>query len=198
LSEGENVAKHCIVLLLTVLLLLAIDVYALENTQPFSSPVDAKGTITLPADFRSTWIHLGTWLMTAPLPAGSGLEKTAPGPGFHTVYTHPDALTAYRKAGTWPDGAVIIMEVRTVQWDDLPTGHVMRQGDPVKWFVMVKDAKGRYPGNPQWGDGWGWALFNKSDPKQNASTGYKKDCIGCHDVAKGTDWVFVTGYPVLR
>ncbi len=27
------------------------------------------------------------------------------------------------------------------------------------WFVLIKDAKDRYPNNPLLGDGWGWALY---------------------------------------
>jgi len=34
------------------------------------------------------------------------------------------------------------MEIRALQWDDLPTGHVIVEGDVVKWLVMVKDVKG--------------------------------------------------------
>ena len=29
---------------------------------------------------------------------------------------------------------------------------------------MIKDAKGRFPGNDLWGDGWGWALFLAKEP----------------------------------
>ena len=38
------------------------------------------------------------------------------------------------------------------------------------WFVMIKDEKGRYPGNPLWGDGWGWALFKTDAPDKQIAT----------------------------
>ena len=41
---------------------------------------------------------------------------------------------------------------------------------------MIKDAKGRFPGNDLWGDGWGWALFEAKDPKKNVATDYTTDC----------------------
>jgi len=66
------------------------------------------------------------------------------------------------------------------------------------WFVMIKDDKGRYPGNPLWGDGWGWALFKSDAPDKQVATNYKKDCLGCHVPAQSTDWVYVHGYPVLK
>jgi len=90
------------------------------------------------------------------------------------------------------------MEIRTMKWDDLPTGHVIYADEPVDWFVMVKDGKGRFKNNPNWGDGWGWALFKAADPKKNVSASYKADCMSCHEVAKDTDRVFVHGYPTLR
>ena len=170
-----------------------------EQQGSFSTYVDGSGSISLPKDFRGNWIHLGTWVATskAPVP-GAESAQTTPGAGLHDVYTQPESVKAYQKTGRWPDGTVIVKEVRAISWDDLPTGHVMYAGDRAECFVMVKDAKGRFKGNPHWGDGWGWALFRSADPKKNVSTGYKTDCMGCHEVAKDTDRAFVNGYPTLR
>ena len=170
-----------------------------ENPGFFSTYVDGSGNISLPKDFRGNWIHLGTWVATskAPVPGAESVQTT-PGAGLHDVYAQPESVKAYQKTGRWPDGTVIVKEVRAINWDDLPTGHVMYAGDRAECFVMVKDAKGRFKGNPHWGDGWGWALFRSADPKKNVSTGYKTDCMGCHEVAKDTDRVFVNGYPTLR
>ncbi|MBI4850034.1 MAG: cytochrome P460 family protein [Nitrospirae bacterium] len=49
-----------------------------------------------------------------------------------------------------------------------------------------------------WGDGWGWALFTPESSKKNASADYRNDCLGCHEVAKNTEGVFIQGYPALR
>jgi len=38
----------------------------------------------------------------------------------------------------------------------MTTGDAHWASGPKVWFVMIKDEKGRYPGNPLWGDGWGW------------------------------------------
>jgi cytochrome c len=73
----------------------------------------------------------------------------------------------------------------------------MMQGDTVMWLVMVKDVKGRFVGNANWGSGWGWAAFRPSNLKKNLSADYKRDCLGCHEAAKATDLVFSEGYPVL-
>jgi len=67
-----------------------------------------------------------------------------------------------------------------------------------KWFVMIKDAKGRFAGNPLWGEGWGWALYKPDNKSTNISTDYKADCLGCHIPAKNKDWVYVEAYPTLQ
>jgi Cytochrome P460 len=74
----------------------------------------------------------------------------------------------------------------------------MYAGVATHWFVMVKDAKGRFKNNPSWEGGWGWALFKAADPKKNISTSAKNDCLSCHELAKDTDWIFKQGYPTLK
>ena len=96
------------------------------------------------------------------------------------------------------DGAVLVKEIRQAVWEEMPTGHVVREGDVKLWLVMVRDSKGLFPGNKNWGEGWGWALFKAEDPAKNASTNYREDCLPCHMDAKPNDWVYVQGYPTLR
>jgi hypothetical protein len=180
------------------IVLVTANITAGEKTGAFSPSVDSKGNISLPTGLGSAWAHLGSWVVTSTAAAGPGLDQTGPGTGIHSVYTEPESLKAYQKNGKWPDGAMLVMEVRTITWDDLPTGHVIVEGEAIKWLVMVKDARGRFPGNPNWGDGWGWALFKPAALKSNASANYKNDCLGCHEPAKGSDLVFIQGYPGLR
>jgi len=193
----NKISKALLAAAIFIIPLLALA--AGEKPASFSTYVDGSGSISPPKYFRNTWAHLGTWVVTsrAPMP-GAESAHTTPGAGLHDVYAQPESVKAYQKTGRWPDGTVIVKEVRAINWDDLPTGHVMYAGDRAECFVMVKDAKGRFKGNPHWGDGWGWALFRSADPKKNVSTGYKTDCMGCHEVAKDTDRVFVNGYPTLR
>lgn len=184
--------------LLFALMFFAAIAASAGETASLSHFVDSKGAISLPADFRTRWAHLGTWVVPTAILPGPELEQTAPGSGFHDVYTQPESLKAFQKTGRWPDGAIIIQEVRSIEWDDLPTGHVMVEGDPLKWFVMIRDDKGRFPKNANWGDGWGWAMFKAGDAKTNVSTDYRRNCRSCHEVAKTTDWIFLQGYPALR
>lgn len=156
----------------------------------YHTVVDPAGAITLPADFRSGWTHLGSWVVP---------DAKAPGHGFHDVYTQSSAAAAYRATGAFPDGTVLVKEIRAIVSAPLSTGpQVQWAGDPVVWFVMVKDDQRRFAGNPNWGEGWGWALFEAKAPGVNASKGFATSCQGCHVPAMSTDWVYVRGYPTLR
>jgi len=154
----------------------------------YSHYVDADGQISLPADYRKTWSHLGSWVVG---------DKQAPGYGFHDVYTQAEAVEAYRKTGEFPDGAVLVKEIRKVEEGAQTTGLAQWAGENVQWFVMVKDRKDRFKGNPNWSEGWGWGLYAAKDPKTNISQGFQATCFGCHIPAKESDWVFTRGYPTL-
>ena len=158
-----------------------------ELAKTFGSTVDASGRISLPKDFRAGYAHLGSWFV----PEGDAS-------GFHDVYTQAETIGHFRQTGLFPDGAVLIKELRGHQSKPMTTGTPAFATEQTKqWFVMVKDGKNRFPGNPNWGDGWGWALF-KPGQEANVSGNYKSDCLGCHIPAKSTDWIYVEGYPSLK
>lgn len=156
--------------------------------QTYARIVDDKGEIQLPQNFRLQWTHLGSWVVA---------DEKAPGYGFHDVYTQPDAAQGYLAKGEFPDGSVLVKEIRKVGTGPLTTGHGQWATDTVMWFVMVKDAKQRFD-NAHWAEGWGWALYQADDPGKNVSASFAETCQGCHLPAKDTDWVFVDGYPTLK
>jgi len=155
----------------------------------FSPYVTKDGAISRPTDYRETFLHLGSW----------AVAKKPDQPIFemHNVYSRPEDVRAYRKDGHFPDGTVLVKEITNVSSDKLTTGHSSWSTDDKIWFVMIKDAKGRFPGNDLWGDGWGWALFKANEPARNVATNYETDCKICHIPAKKDDWVYVRGYPAL-
>lgn len=158
-----------------------------NNSKMFSHYVDAKGQIKLPLDFRRTMVHLGSWFV----PEGDAS-------GFHDVYADASAVDKYRSAGKWPDGAVIVKELRGATSGSYTTGNVSHASKQIKqWFIMVKDTQGRFPDNPNWGNGWGWALVKPDNVNKNISTNYKADCLGCHVPAQKTDWIYIEGMPTL-
>ncbi len=152
----------------------------------YSPFVDASGCIMLPRGFEVDWTHLGAWA----IPGDEG--------EVHSVYTQSRTVDAFRRTGVWPDGAVLVKSVRAAENAALATGNAHWAGEQKIWFVMIKDTEGRFPDNPLWGEGWGWALFDASDRETNISTNYRTDCISCHIPRRDKDWVYIEGYPVLR
>ncbi len=184
--------KRLLFLFLLLVCVVIPTVWAWGKDAPvavFSDYVDETGVISLPENYRSDWVHLGSWAVKDP---------KAPGHGFHDVYTQSNSLAAYKKNGQFPDGAVLVKEIRKIESGKLTTGQASWAGDVSVWFVMIKDQHNRFEDNPNWGEGWGWALFKSEDPKKNASSNYAADCLGCHVPAEGNDWVFVEGYPTLK
>lgn len=155
----------------------------------YTSIVNKSGDIALPSNFRQQWDHLGSWIVADP---------KAPGHGFHDVYSQPEAVQSYKSSGSFPDGAVLVKEIRKPASEKLSTGLASWAADPAVWFVMVKDRKDRFKNNTNWGDGWGWALFEPKNTAVNASKGYKESCLNCHLPAKRDDWVYIKGYPTLQ
>ena len=150
--------------------------------------VDKDGILHKPADYRDRYQALGVFSV-------ADLNGTV---DLHYTYAPPGTAEYYRKNGKFADGAVLVKEVFGTDHGPMTTGEVHWAKGTKVWFIMIKDEKGRYPGNPLWGDGWGWALYKSDAPDKQVATDYKKDCLGCHVPAKNTDWVYVQGYPVLK
>ena len=150
--------------------------------------VDKTGNIRKPADVRDLYQLLGTYTV----------ELQPKGEEMHVTYASPGAAQYYRKNGKFADGTVLVKEVFGTDHASMTTGDAHWASDTKVWFVMIKDEKNRYPDNPLWGNGWGWALFKADAPEKQVATDYKKDCLGCHIPAQSNDWVYVQGYPVLK
>ncbi|WP_454630695.1 cytochrome P460 family protein [Bradyrhizobium cenepequi] len=154
--------------------------------------VDSEGHLHVPGEYRTSYQLLGSWAIAAE--DGRGSKE------IHVVYASPGTIDAYRRDRRFPDGAVLVKEVFKTVTAEMTTGTVSRADALKGWFVMVKDKDGasRHPGNPLWGDGWGWSWFDAADPSKTTSTDYKVDCQSCHVPAQASDWVYVEGYPALK
>jgi Cytochrome P460 len=160
-----------------------------SQASDFSTYVTKDGAISRPTDYRDTFEYLGSYAVAT--------KPDKPLDEMHVVYARPEDVRAYRRDGKFPDGATLVKEVTQVGSEKLTTGQSHWATDIKLWFVMIKDAKGRFPGNNLWGDGWGWALFMGKEPARNVATDYSTDCRTCHVPARKDDWVYVRGYPVL-
>ncbi|HET6983862.1 MAG TPA: cytochrome P460 family protein [Myxococcaceae bacterium] len=173
-----------------VLLLLAAAPQSGSKARPPRSGfdlVDKTGNIRKPPDYRDLYQSLGSYTVQTP----NGGEE------MHFTYASPGTAEYYRKTGKFPDGAVLVKETFGTDHATLSTGDAHWPKGTKVWFIMIKDSKGRFAGNPLWGDGWGWALYKADAPEKQVATNYKQDCQGCHIPAQSDDWIYVDGYPVL-
>lgn len=186
LSSGTQ--KRYIVLILALVILAGYTVKSQSNNSDNGFDlVDKAGNIRKPVNYRDLYQALGVFSVAD---LNGDIE-------MHYTWASQGTAEYYRKNGKFADGTVLVKEVFGSDHAQLTTGDAHWAKGTKVWFIMVKDSKGRYPGNPLWGDGWGWALYNSDAPDKQIATDYKKDCLGCHVPAKATDWIYVEGYPVL-
>lgn len=158
-------------------------------TAGFTECVDVKGNISLPDDFETRYVHLGTVAVAS--------KPGEPVKELHGTYTRKEDLEAFQRDGRFPDGAVLVKDVRAVTGEKLTTGTASYSAAVKIWFVMVKDSQGRFPGNDLWGDGWGWGLFEGKDRKKQVAVNYATECRSCHVPVRDSDWIYTKCYPAL-
>jgi cytochrome c len=159
---------------------------ARTGVDAYSSFVSEGGDINFPADFPNGYVFIGSWAVDS----SDGVAD------IHSVYTRPVDVSNFKETGRFLDGAVLVKEVSATLGSTHTTGNAFWAHETKTWFLMIKDSKQRFPSNPLWGDGWGWARFDPNTKKQ-ISTNYKVDCLGCHIPARQSDWVYTYAYPVL-
>lgn len=152
-----------------------------------SSAVNERGDLSFPADFPNSYVFIGSWAVNGS--AGAVAE-------LHSVYSRPQDVSKFKETGNFADGAVLLKEVTATLGASHTTGNASWAHESKTWFMMIKDSKKRFPSNPLWGDGWGWAQFDPATKRQIA-TNYKTDCLGCHVPVKQSDWVYTYAYPAL-
>ena len=153
--------------------------------------VAQDGAISVPDNFRTDYVMLGAWSVAGDVDTGGEI-------GLHIVYAPKSAVAGYRQTGRFPDGTVLVKELFNGTTQSLTTGEATRAADKVGTFVMVKDDQGRFPDNPLWGDGWGWAFFAGAETTTAVTKDYAAECLACHEPARATDLVYVEAYPVLK
>ena len=179
-------------LLAAIALLIGAGAFASPDlSSTFSVIVDNRGNISLPAQFKKSWVFIGAWSVANKDAATVGAAA------LHNVYVQSEAITAFRQTGEFPDGTVLIKELLSAVTGPMSTGTVSWGQKIDGWFIMVKDRQNRFAHNALWGNGWGWALIYAAAPDKVVTTNYQTDCLGCHIPALDTDWIYTQAYPSL-
>lgn len=136
------------------------------------------GRLERPADYRE-WVWLSSGLGMTYGPNANG------DPAFDNVFVNPSAYRAFLKTGTWPDGTLLILEIRNSrsQGSINRSGHF--QGDVRALEAQVKQ-------NGTW-------TFYDFPARGGAASAIPRTagCYSCHATNGATDNTFVQFYPTL-
>jgi hypothetical protein len=149
---------------------------------------NAAGGLIRPIDYRA-WPTIGSGLNMAYGPIRQDAQARPP---FTNVFVNPDAYRAFLKSGTWPEGSLFILEIRSsVPVNNSATGNNgYFQGDVIGIEAEVKGTQ-RFTG--------GWAFFNFSaDKGAGVQIPTGASCYSCHAKNGAVENTFVQFYPVLR
>jgi len=143
----------------------------------------ADGKLVFPKDYR-TWVYLSTGL-------DMSYRDTAPGVNhaFDSVFVNRDAYDSYMRTGTWPNGTVMVLEVRKGQSKGSINQAGMFQTDRLGSEVHVKDTT-RFKKD-------GWAFFPNRGDEPAKALPETSDCNVCHEQHGAVDTTFVQFYPTL-
>jgi cytochrome P460 len=148
-----------------------------------------SGEFVRPLNYRE-WIFLSSGL-------GMTYGPNAPAPGaplrFDNVYANPESYREFLKTGKWPDGTVLILEIRESESKGSINQHGSYQTSVSAIEAHVKDSK-RISGNN------GWAFYNL-DPRDTSYSvkpiANSNRCEQCHSTNGAVDSTFVQFYPDL-
>ena len=146
---------------------------------------DSAGRMLFPADYRE-WIYITTGKGMSYNPAANSAAE----PPFDNVFVDREAYRSFLETGTWPDGTVLVLEIRggTSHGSILQAGS-FQTGEALAAEVHVKDTA-RFGG-----DGWAFVGFGGKEPATMIPR--EANCYSCHEANTAVDRTFVQFYPTL-
>jgi hypothetical protein len=147
------------------------------------------GALVRPANYRE-WVFLSSGL-------GMTYGPNAPAAGsrlrFDNVYVNPSSYREFLRSGKWPDGTVLILEIRESESKGSINQHGHYQTSLVAIEANVKDSR-RFPNG-------GWAFFDLASKGQLHASAKPipagNRCEQCHSANGAVDNTFVQFYPEL-
>lgn len=131
-------------------------------------------SVPYPTDYRG-WRHIKTMLIQP----GHALYESFG--GLHHIYANAAAVEGYQR-GQFPDGAVIVFDLLSIQDSD----HSITTGQRKVLGVMQKDAKAYATTG-----GWGFEAYAAGDAAQPVvGNTAASACFACHTQRKQQDYVF--------
>lgn len=133
----------------------------------------AAESVRYPVKFRR-WVHVGTGVI---LPGTAFPESEQ---GMHHIFANQKAVDGYA-SGDFPDGSVIVYELREAQQKN----DIIFEGERRRVDVMMKDASGYKKTG-----GWRFERFMGDQQTQDAVHDSGASCFQCHTNASAHGFVF--------
>lgn len=156
---------------------------AAQSATPAAS-YEPDGRMRYPANYRE-WIYLSSGFDMS----YSNAAHAAGDPSlFDNVFVDPKSYRAFVESGEWPDGTVLVLEVRNAQNRGSINKGGQYQSSLNHFEAHVKDSS-RFKGN--------WAFFGFDGEKSGTEIPHKASCYSCHSDHAAVDTTFVQFYPTL-
>jgi hypothetical protein len=174
---------------LTVALFVVFASVALLKSTPApgsanSPEYTSDNQLKLPENYRQ-WVYLTTGFDMSYSANAMAMDHHM----FDNVFVNPEAYKAFTETGTWPDKAMLVLEVRKAEGKGSINQRGNFQGGEVMGLeVHVKD-EAKFPGK--------WAFFGFDDTKTAKMTPTSASCYTCHQDHGAVDTTFVQFYPTL-
>jgi len=162
--------------------------HGLGAQAPGDGPEYSGDRVMRPAGYRE-WVYLTSGLGMTYGPAQPASNQP---PLFDNVFASPTAYREFLRSGTWPDGTMLVLELRRAEANVSINNGGRTQGDVVAIEAAVKDRQ-RYPNG-------GWAYFTFGGPQgadRAAPLAQTASCYACHGKNAAVDNTFVQFYPTL-
>ena len=145
---------------------------------------ESDGRLKFPANYRE-WIFLSSGLDMSYTPEAQKSDHSM----FDNVFVEPTAYRQFVRTGTWPDGTLLVLELRgSASKGSINQHGKFQTGDLMGVEVHVKDTK-RFKGD--------WAFFGFRGPQAASMIPMTADCYSCHLQHAAVDTTFVQFYPTL-
>ena len=145
---------------------------------------DTKGNLVFPADYRH-WTYLSSGLGMS----YNAVANAQANPPFDSVFVDPASELAFRDTGHWPEGTVMVLEVRGSNSKGSINLHGSYQsGAPLALEIHIRDST-RFKG--------GWGFFEVDAKQATTLIPYTATCYSCHQQHAAVDTTFVQFYPTL-
>ena len=185
LTKNGNGSKRMKLMLAIVGLLLGSGAPAISQ-EPKSSGSDprytADGHLLFPEHYRD-WVYLSSGFDMSYSPSMQSDRHN-----FDNVFVNPVAYQGFVATGHWPDGTVMVLEVRAARQHGSINRSGNFQGEPQGIEMHLRDSV-------RFGDRWVFASFDRS--RTGKLIPQSADCYACHAAHAAVDTTFVQFYPTL-